>query len=508
MVIYDRSQILAVERACESLGITQDRLMENAGSAVAKAIRDRYEIEGKRILVFCGKGNNGGDGFVVARSLFQSGARVAVVLTHGEPTGECSAEKYEYARSLGLRMIDPVSEPDAFMSSVSAAELIVDAIYGIGFRGSLLPADQSVIDRINGSDATVISVDVPSGVMADTASVGLCAVRADLTVTFFEKKACHVLYPARGYCGEIVVSGIGAPDAAYVPSSLGVIDAETCAPLLPDRTPDSHKGTYGTLGLVCGSYGMLGAAAIACEAAAHCGVGLIRMAVSRSMYPILATLRKEPVFLLYPDSEDGSLSGQDAHRVAADLSECDALLVGCGLGRNDNSVALVDALLSGYPGPVVLDADGINIAAAHIHVLDPARGRLILTPHVMEMARLCRVSREELLQNRLYYGRLISERYQAVVVLKDASTIVFSPDGRAFFLTGGNDGMAKAGSGDMLAGIVSSLLAQGASAVDAARVGVWFHALVGEETAKRFSRRGMTVNEMLSVLPQVFLSLE
>lgn len=508
MVIYDRSQVAAVEQACESMGITQDRLMENAGSAVAKAIRDRYEIDGKRVLVFCGKGNNGGDGFVAARSLFQSGARVAVVLTDGEPVGACARSKYEYAQSLGLRMIDIVAEPDAFAATTAAADLIVDAIYGIGFRGPLLPADQAVIDRINESPAPVVSIDIPSGVMADTASVGFTAVRAALTVTFFEQKVCHVLYPARAYCGEVVVADIGAPDAAYVPSSLGCIDRESCASLLPERSPDSHKGTFGAVGLVCGSYGMLGAAAIAGEAAARSGVGLVKLAVSQSMYSILASMLKEPVFLTYADGEDRSLSGLDARRVAADLADCDALLVGCGLGRTENSAALVDALLSGFAGPIVLDADGINVAATHMDILDPARGRLILTPHVMEMARLCRVSREELMQNRLYYGRLISERYQAVVVLKDASTIVFSPDGRAWFLTGGNDGMATAGCGDMLAGVIASLAAQGAPLDAVARLGVWLHAEAGALAAQRCSRRGMIVSDMLASLPGVFLSLE
>ena len=508
MLIYDRSQVQAVECACESLGITQDRLMENAGAAVAKAIRDRYEVEGKRVLVLCGKGNNGGDGFVVARSLFQSGARVAVALTHGEPTSDVARAKFDYVRSLGVRVADVVAEPDVFATLATASELIVDAMFGIGFRGPLLPADQSIVSLVNEAEAPVVAIDVPSGVMADTAAVGFAAVRADLTVTFFEKKACHVLYPACAYCGETVVADIGAPDAAFVPSATGMIDAETCVPLLPPRSPDSHKGTYGTVGLVCGSYGMLGAAAIASEAAMKSGVGLVKMAASQSMYPILATKRNEPVFLLYPDGEERSLSGRDARRIAADLADCDALLVGCGLGRTDNSAAVVDALLAAYHGPIVLDADGINAAAGHIDILDPARGRLILTPHVMEMARLCRVSREELLQNRLYYGRLIADRYQAVVVLKDASTIVFSPDGRAFFHTGGNDGMATAGCGDMLAGLVAALAAQGVPPVDAARLGVWLHAQAGERTAQRCSRRGMTVTDMLAALPEVFLDLE
>ncbi len=508
MILYTREQVRQVEAACEALGITEDRLMENAGSAVAKVIRDRYETENKKILILCGKGNNGGDGFVVARRLLQSGAKVAVALTHGEPTGSTARSVYEYARSLSIRMIDVPQEPEAFEAVLDVAELIVDAVFGIGYRLPSRPEDLALFDRVNRCGVPVVSVDVPSGVSADNGMVDGTAIRAELTVTFFEKKVAHVAYPAVAYAGETVVAEIGAPDSAYVPSTLGVIDEETCARLLPERSPDSHKGDFGRIGQICGSYGMIGAAAIACEAACRSGAGLVTCAVSESMYPVLAVKRSEPVFAVYPDDASRSLSGQQAARVAADLEHCDALLVGCGLGRSESAEQLVEGILSASRVPVVLDADGINAAAKHIDILDAAKGRLILTPHEMEMARLCRVSLKELKENRLEYGRLISDRYQAVVVLKGSSTIVFSPDGRTFFHTGGNDGMATAGSGDMLAGILSVFAAQCDSLTDAALIGVCVHAMAGAKAAERCSRRSMTVSDMLATLPEVYLRFE
>lgn len=508
MILYTREHVRQVERACETQGIAEDRLMENAGSAVAKVIRDRYEIENQKVLVLCGKGNNGGDGFVIARRLLQSGAKVAVALTHGEPVGETARSVYEYARSLSIRMIDAKKEPEAFDAVLAAAELIVDAVFGIGYHGPTDASDLALFDRVNACQVPVVSVDVPSGVSADDGAVDGSAIRATLTVTFFEKKVCHVVYPAVAYAGETLVAEIGAPDSAYAPSSLGMIDAESCARLLPERSPDSHKGSFGKVGLICGSYGMVGAAAIACESAVKSGVGLVKCAVSQSMYPILAIKRNEPVFAVFPDGEDRSLSGQDAARVVAALEDCDALLMGCGLGRSESVDRLVEGVLSGSRVPVVLDADGINAAAKHIDILDSAKGRLILTPHEMEMARLCRVSLKDLKENRLYYGRLISDRYQAVVVLKGSSTIVLSPDGRTFFHTGGNDGMATAGSGDMLAGILAAFAAQCDDLTDAARIGVCIHAMAGKRAAERFSRRSMTVSDMLDSLSDVYLHFE
>lgn len=508
MVLYNHNQVLAEERECERLGISQDRLMENAGTAVVKNIRDRYTIENLRVLVVCGKGNNGGDGFVIARRLLRGGAKVAVALTDGEPVSPCAQAMLDYVEALSIRILDCSTQMDLIRSVVSASDLIVDAVYGIGFHGDLSSAMRDIFDCINRADAPVVSVDVPSGVRCDEATAAEGCIQADLTVTFFERKLCHVAYPAMRFCGEVILAEIGAPDAAYLPSEQRVVTDAECTAKMPARDPEGHKGTFGKVGFVCGSYGMIGAAAIAATAAMRSGIGLAVLAVSDSMYPILAAKMNEPVFRIYDSTAAGSLSPEQGTRIAGDFRVCDSVLVGCGLGREENVGGLVADILDGYRGPIVLDADGINCAADHIDILRPAFGRLILTPHYVEMARLCHVSLSELIENRVEFGKDIAERYGAVVVLKGATTLIFSPDGRMLVSTAGNDGMATAGSGDMLAGLIAAFAAQCDDLTDAATLGVWIHSRCGRRAAERCSRRGMIATDMLEQLKEVYLEFE
>ncbi len=508
MVLYDRESILEVERECERLGLTQERLMENAGTVVVKAIRERFELEDLKVLVVCGKGNNGGDGFVIARRLLRSGAKVAIALAEGMPVTDCAASMFEYAKGLNIRVIDCSTQMDMFASVTLASNLIVDAVFGIGFHGELTGMMRDVFDCINSAPAKVFSVDVPSGVRCDSATAAEGCVNADYTVTFFERKLCHVAYPAKRYCGEVILADIGAPDEAYLPSNISMLADSFCDLRLPARDPEGHKGSFGKVGFICGSYGMIGSAAIAATAAMRSGIGLAVMAVSESVYPVLAEKLNEPVFKVYGDDNNRNLSADHSAAVAADLRVCDSVLIGCGLGRNPNSLRLVQQVVEGYHGPIVLDADGINCAADHIHILQPAGDRLILTPHYAEMARLCHVSISELMKNRVKYGKLIAENYCAVVVLKGATTMIFTPEGRVFVATEGNDGMATAGSGDMLAGIISAFAAQCDNLTDAAVLGVLIHNKCGNMAAEKYSRRSMIASDMLEQLKEVYLEFE
>ena len=508
MVLYNRERILEVERECERLGLSQERLMENAGTVVVKAIRERYELENLKILVVCGKGNNGGDGFVIARRLLRGGARVAIALAEGLPNSDCAASMLEYAKGLNIRVIDCDTQIDMFSSVTQASDLIVDAVFGIGFHGELTDGMKSVFKAVNEAEAKVFSVDIPSGVRCDSATAADGCINADYTVTFFERKLCHVAYPAKKYCGEVILADIGAPDEAYLPSEISMLSDSFCNHRLPLRDPEGHKGTFGKVGFVCGCYGMVGAAAISATAAIRSGVGMAVMAVSESVYPILASKLNEPVFMVYGEDANKNISAQYAADIAADMKVCDSVLIGCGLGKNLNSQMLVKGIVEEYLGPIGLDADGINCAAGHIDVLQPAGDRLILTPHYAEMARLCRVSVSELMKDRVKYGKLIAENYSAVVVLKGATTMIFAPDGRVFVATDGNDGMATAGSGDMLAGLIAAFAAQCDNLIDAAILGVLIHNKCGNLAAEKFSRRAMITSDMLEQLKEVYLEFE
>ena len=508
MVLYNRERILEVEKECERLGLSQERLMENAGTVVVKAIRERYELENLKILVVCGKGNNGGDGFVIARRLLRGGAKVAIALAEGMPNTDCAISMFEYAKGLNIRVIDCNTQMDMFASVTQASDLIVDAVYGIGFHGELTEGMRAVFKSVNAADAKVFSVDVPSGVRCDSATAAEGCIDADYTVTFFERKLCHVAYPAKRFCGEVILADVGAPDEAYLPSEISMLSDSFCNLRLPVRDPEGHKGTFGKVGFVCGSYGMVGAAAISATAAIRSGIGMAVMAVSESVYPILAGKLGEPVFMIYGDDDSSNISAVHSEKIAADLKVCDSVLIGCGLGKNLNSQMLVTGIVEDYHGPIVLDADGINCAAGHINVLEPASDRLILTPHYAEMARLCRVSVSELMKDRVKYGKLIAENYSAVVVLKGATTLIFAPDGRVFVATDGNDGMATAGSGDMLAGLIAAFAAQCDNLIDAAILGVLIHNKCGNMAAEKFSRRAMITSDMLEQLKEVYLEFE
>ncbi len=506
MIIYLKEQTVAVENAAMDVGISQQRLMENAGSAVAKVVRDNYGCQGIKVCVICGSGNNGGDGYVAARRLSKDGADVTVITFNGLPSGHAAYSMYSFVAELGVPVIDANDDITRAIISVTDADVIVDAAYGFGFHGEMPTVLAELMDAVSKSGGAKVAVDVPSGVECDSGLVAEHTAHFDITVTFISHKVCHVIYPSAAYCGRIVLTDIGIPQSCYLRSRIGVIGDEYVKGVLPLRPDDGHKGTFGTVYTVCGSYGMCGAAAIAATSAMRSGAGLVRMAVSGPMYSILGVKLNEPVFDICTDSS--SLTADCAVRICMSVTEADSILIGCGSGNTDDTQKLLQSVISASRCPVVIDADGINSLARNIDILRNADCELVLTPHIGEMARLCGVTVGELMTNRIGYGEYIAMTYGVTVVMKDANTLVFSPDGCVYVNTAGNSGMATAGSGDMLAGIIVSLLAQGMSSTEAARAGVYIHAIAGDITAAEIGKRSMTVSDMLANLPKAFLKLD
>lgn len=506
MIIYQKEQTIAVENAAMEGGISQQRLMENAGSAVAKVIRDNYGCQGIKVCVICGSGNNGGDGYVTARRLAKEGADVSVITFNGLPNGQAAYGMYSFTAGLGLSVIDANENMDKCLVTVIDADVIVDAAYGFGFHGELPPVLAQIFDTVSKSGGAKVAIDVPSGIECDSGFVAPHTAHADITVTFISHKICHVLYPSAGYCGKVLLTDIGIPKSCYLRSKIGVIGDEYVKAVLPSRPDDGHKGTFGTVYTVCGSYGMCGAAAIAATAAMRSGAGLVKMAVTDQMYRILGVKLNEPVFDICTDGRN--LTADCAVKICMQAAKADSVLIGCGSGNTDDTQKILQSVISAARCPVVIDADGINSLSRNIDILRNADCELVLTPHIGEMARLCSVSVEELMSNRIGCGEYIAMTYGVTVVMKDANTLVFSPDGSVYVNTAGNSGMATAGSGDMLAGIIASLLAQGVPATEAARAGVYIHALSGDITAEKLSKRSMTVSDMLDNLPYAFLRIE
>lgn len=505
MLIYTKQQTVTVEQNAMNTSISQQRLMENAGSSVAKEVRNRFNAAGLKVTVLCGNGNNGGDGFVAARRLYQEGALVSVVLMCGQPISDASKEAYKFVQGLEL----PVYDCDSynFDGVLSDSDVIIDAVYGFGFHGQLPPSVSRVIRLANQSKAYKVSVDIPSGVECDSAICAEDAFVADLTVTFIAYKPCHILYPALNNCGQVILADIGVPKNAHIKPSLQVIDELQVKACLPPRTPDGHKGSFGILHTICGSYGMCGAAEFAARSAMRSGVGLVRMSVSDSVYKILATRMPEPVYHVCTQKGTDDLDIASVRDIIGQINKAQCILLGCGSGNNDVTYSLLDNVIESAKIPVVIDADGINALSRNIDILRKADCDVVLTPHYGEMARLCGITVAELMADRLGYGQRVADEFGVTVVLKGARTLVFSPDGQIYVNLNGNNGMATAGSGDMLAGIIAGLICQGTPADEAARAGVYIHALSGDITAEINTPYSMTVTDMIANLPKAFAKL-
>ena len=521
MRFFTKDQMRLAEEKSVELGMSWLRLMENAGSAAARVIRETYETAGKKFAVVCGRGNNGGDGYVVARKLRESGAAVVIIQAEGGPLTATAMEMYTRAADYGIRTIHFATASEEAVLALKKADYVVDAVFGTGFHGAAQGAADEVIRYMNIAPGKTIALDLPSGAQCDTGAVEGACVEAELTVTFTALKPCHILSPAAELCGKVTPVSIGMPAAAVdaIPSVMESIDRSDVQALLAPRKKEANKGDFGKALAVCGSYGMAGAAAMAAEAALRTGVGLCRLAVPRSLYPILAPGLREAVFTPLEETGEGTLSCAAAGRLRALAAEASAILVGCGWGRGPDLAWLLRDLLEQARCPVVLDADALNILSEgetggikgpsrRINILKAAKAPLVLTPHPGEMARLMETTTADVQRNRVEYARRFAAEYGVTLVLKGAGTVVADPAGRVKINLTGNPGMATGGSGDMLAGMILSLLAQGLAPDQAAEAGVYLHGLCGDRTAKRLSQRGMLPTDMIKELPLLFQEFE
>lgn len=508
MLVAESREMNRIEEITSSTGVGMDKLMENAGSrtaALAAKIIAKKKIT--QVCVLCGSGNNGGDGFVIAR-LLSVMANVKVILTSGEPRTVLARMNFDLLPS-NVEILYYGAQYYECFGIVKDTEMIIDAIYGIGFRDALSAEIADLITFCNENQKAVkIAVDLPSGIECDTGKIKNGCFKADYTVTFTCLKPLHVLYPSCDLCGEITVENVGIPrqilnNCSYTMKSTDQFVAENP---FPERKTTAHKGTNGTLFSLCGSYGMAGAAVISAEAALRCGLGMLRLALPSSIYPIAASKLSEPVYMPLSQSDDGIVDIDEYGRLLTAINECsDAALIGCGLGQNNTIKSLVALLVDGAQKPLVLDADGINSIVTNINVLKRSAAPIILTPHPGEMARLLGVSVETVQADRYNIARRFAQEYGVVLVLKGAYTLVAIPDGRVYVNLTGNNGMGKGGSGDMLAGMAASFLAQGMTAEAAAVTAVYYHGLAGDRCAEKISKRAMLPSDMISELKNIFL---
>lgn len=518
MKVLTCQQMRTLEERAVMSGCSYSDLMDTAGAAVAGFIRDRYDLDEKRIVILCGKGNNGGDGFVVAQRLCDICGSMTVLLVDGLPVTELAKQKLSDLRDTSVTAYSLQDNPGDVYASIQSADILVDAVYGIGFHGEVSEKLQPVFEAVNASNADVIAVDIPSGLNGDSGAVSGVYIKADATVTFTTLKPVHLFRPAKYECGEIKLSqvGIGKKCVQEQAYDMFVTDAEDVKAVLKPRDPESHKGTYGRLLAVCGSEGMAGAAVLAASAAVRSGAGIVDVALPRSIYPIVAANVIEPVYtVLDPEKPEESLA-----LLLEKQEKATACLIGCGLGQSALTDELVYTLIKKSRVPLILDADGINAVARNIDVLRAAAAPVILTPHPGEMARLLGVSAKEVEADRIGTAKMFAAEYGVTLVLKGHNTLIVHPDcnianetlsftwGKVAYNTTGNAGMAKGGSGDVLAGLIAGLCAQGAPTFAAAYCGVYLHGKAGDLCAARYSQRGMTPSQMITALPELFSDFE
>ncbi len=475
-------------------------LMEKAGQACADIIFDSFCAEQKNILVLCGKGKNGGDGFVIARSLKEKGCAVTVLLACGEPAAEDAVTNFRLLEDIAV-----ISDYNEAFELLKKPAVIVEAVFGTGFRGSLDEKLSSLAEAVNNSTNKVICIDVPGGIDCDSAKPEGTVFKADMTVAISALKPVHVIKPYNSLCGEIRVADIGITEADIlsVQGKKGfVLDDKVVAGLLPERPEVSNKGTFGHALCVCGSKNMPGAACIAVSSALRSGAGLVTAAFPESAYPAIASKITEALMLTCPETEEGTFSRAAFDIISEKMKKATAVLAGCGLGLNPDTVRLVKKLVRASEKPLVIDADGLNALSTEPEILKLAKAPVVVTPHPGEMSRLCGRSIEEILSDPVEAASTFADEFNCTVVLKTANTVVCAPGKETYYLnTSGSPALAKGGSGDMLAGIITSLLAQGMNAFDAAVCGTYLHSGCADELTKYSSGRGTLPTDIINFMP-------
>jgi ADP-dependent NAD(P)H-hydrate dehydratase / NAD(P)H-hydrate epimerase len=513
MRVLNAAQMREADRqSIDEIGIPSMVLMENAGRQVVAALEAAYDdLQDRHIAVLCGPGNNGGDGFVVARTLHQRGSDVFVFVVGslGSVKGDARLN-LEILGRLGITVVE-ISDEQAWelhFSEISKCDVIVDAIFGTGLKEPLGGMLETVAADINSSGIAVIAVDLPSGLSADHAEpIGDC-IRASMTVTLTAPKLPLVLPPGEARAGNIVVADIGVPPDVIenlTGPRIELLTRELSREMIHPREADSHKGDYGRVLIIAGSRGKSGAAHLAALGALRSGAGLVTVGVPASIQPVVAAMGPEYMTLALPD-RDGRLIREAVEEILE--LEQDVIAIGPGLGTGPDVTAFVEAMIERSESPLILDADALNAVAGDSDRLHTGGTRqIVITPHPGEMARLTGMSIDDVQAHRIDVARDFAGSRQIYVVLKGYRTLVATPDGKVFINPLGNPGMATGGTGDVLTGVLSAWLAQLLDAEAACKLGVYLHALAGDLAEADEGEVAMTATDLAGHLGDAVLEL-
>lgn len=513
MLIYTCEQMRVIEENADVKGLSYIQMMENAGNGCADKIHSVVNGMGgaaRSVAILCGAGKNGGDGYVIARNLSDRGYSVRLVLVDGFPTAYESKMMYSYLEDKPVLVSDLKENYDSCVTACMSSTAIVDCVFGIGFHGQLSELISRFFTDISKSRAKKFAVDIPSGLEGNSGKVSDVYFNADYTLAITCYKPVHILKPSSECCGIISLIDIGIDEECYgaVTDVMYSAEQNEIARFFKPRGMDTNKGDYGKLLSICGSRNMQGAAVMAAEAAVNSGVGIVTCAFPDAAYPAIAGKLTEPLTVPMRSTADGFLSAYNINELLQMAEKADAVLLGCGLGLNEDTVRIVSDILLNVKKPVILDADGINAVSLNINILKETSAPLILTPHPGEMSRLTGLSVEEIQQNRVEIAKNFAREYNCVLVLKGANTVVAGPAGSVYINRTGNAGMATGGSGDVLAGIISSFVCQSMSLQSATIAGVYVHGLCGDAVRKKYSMHGVTPTRMINELAEVLSNFE
>ena len=497
MKLYTADEMSRADGGAQRLGIPGGVLMERAGVAMAHEILERFPDRLNGVLAVCGGGNNGGDGFVIARELRRAGARVSVVATREDYSGD-PATNLAALRGIGVEVFDP----EKLDEKLGDASLVVDALLGTGFSGEVREREAALIRAINEAGAPTAAVDVPSGVDGSTGEVAGEAVRADLTLCAHAAKVGCVISPGREHAGETVVVEIGIPPEADVEPSLSWTDREVLRGLVPRTREPAHKYSAGALMVVAGSRAMTGAALMSVRGAERAGCGITFLATSAGAAPAVDIALTEAIVYGVREDESGGMSAGAADEILESSGRATALVVGPGIGSGEEGKKLVEALLAGTDVPVLLDADAIT-ALAGSDALPKREAPTVITPHAGELGRLLGSGAAKVSARRLYSARRAARDNGCCVLLKGSDTIVVEGDRVAVNSTG-NVALATAGTGDVLSGVIGALLSRGMDPFEAARAGAWVHGRAAElwMNATGWPAESMVATDLLGHLPR------
>ncbi len=501
MKITTTEQIRRMDRqAMEEFSIPEEILMENAGRAAASVLAANCGIKGRRILVIAGTGNNGGDGLVVARLAHSQGGLVALAVI-GDP------ERFQGAARINWEMVKKLPlavhcrpERESLAREISRADFLVDAIFGTGLTREVEGIYSAAIQLINESGKKVLSLDLPSGINGDTGQVMGRAVRADYTVTFGLPKVGNVLYPGYALGGRLFYSPISYPPELALHSDLKVALNDHIP--LPERSPTAHKGSVGEALIVAGSGNYYGAPLLAALSFLKAGGGYARLALPASLAPALAGVGSEIVFAPQKETASGGIARENRDDLVALAERADIVVIGPGLGGTEETGRLVLDILEATEKPVIVDGDGLTALSREPFLLLKRRAPTVLTPHLGEMSRLLKRSKEEIDHNRILFAREAAGNLKAILVLKGAHSLIACPEGEVFVNLTGNAGMATAGSGDILPGTIAAMYGQGLPLLEAVKKGVYLHGLAGDLAAREKGQDGIIARDIMESLPE------